>query len=209
MAEAALVIYLLYLATAFGVRSLLHRRATGSTGFHGVGGRVGSAEWFAGALFIVALALGFAAPPLALADVLEPIGALDSDPVNWAGLLLAVAGSVMTLLAKTAMGASWRIGVDHAERTELVTDGPFGLVRNPIFAAMIPTALGLALMVPSVAALAGLAALLLALELQVRVVEEPHLLRVHGSAYAEYAARVGRFVPGIGTLDRISSAVGT
>jgi protein-S-isoprenylcysteine O-methyltransferase Ste14 len=44
------------------------------------------------------------------------------------------------------------------------------------------------------------AALVLALEIQVRLVEEPHLLRAHGSAYGEYASRVGRFVPGLGRL---------
>ena len=36
--------------------------------------------------------------------------------------------------------------------------------------------------------------------MQVRAVEEPHLLATHGRAYADYAARVGRFVPGIGRL---------
>ena len=98
------------------------------------------------------------------------------------------------------MGSSWRIGVDHAERTELVTSGPFALSRNPIFAAMIPTSLGLGLMVPSGVAPVGVAALLVALELQVRIVEEPYLRRVHGASYADYATRVGRFVPGVGLL---------
>ena len=98
------------------------------------------------------------------------------------------------------MGDSWRIGVDEEERTALVTSGPFAVVRNPIFAAMLPTSLGLALLVPNVVALAGLAALVIALEIQVRLVEEPYLLRAHGDAYSEYAARVGRFVPGLGRL---------
>jgi protein-S-isoprenylcysteine O-methyltransferase Ste14 len=40
----------------------------------------------------------------------------------------------------------------------------------------------------------------LALELQVRAVEEPYLIRSHGDAYRAYAARVGRFLPGIGRL---------
>ena len=59
-----------------------------------------------------------------------------------------------------------------------------------------------ALMVPSWIALAGVAALFIALELQVRVVEEPYLRRTHGRAYADYASRVGRFVPGVGKLVR-------
>jgi protein-S-isoprenylcysteine O-methyltransferase Ste14 len=104
------------------------------------------------------------------------------------------------LAAQIAMGESWRIGVDESERTELVTDGPFALARNPIFAAMLPTSLGLALMVPSWVAFAGLAALFIALELQVRVVEEPYLRRVHGRTYSDYASRVGRFFPGVGRL---------
>jgi protein-S-isoprenylcysteine O-methyltransferase Ste14 len=29
----------------------------------------------------------------------------------------------------------------------------------------------------------------------------PHLLSMHGRAYADYAARVGRFVPGVGRID--------
>ena len=61
----------------------------------------------------------------------------------------------MKIRAQIAMGASWRIGVDPDERTELVMDGPFAVVRNPIFAAMLPTALGLTLLVPSWVAILG------------------------------------------------------
>jgi protein-S-isoprenylcysteine O-methyltransferase Ste14 len=46
----------------------------------------------------------------------------------------------------------------------------------------------------------ALLALVGALELQVRRVEEPHLLRVHAATYRDYAARTGRFLPGIGRL---------
>jgi protein-S-isoprenylcysteine O-methyltransferase Ste14 len=200
MARLALALYLLYGALTFGVRTLVQLRRTGSSGFHGVGGRVGSAEWLAGIGFTLALAVGFAAPLLALLGVVEPVAALDTTALHVAGVVLALAGIAGTFAAQVAMGASWRIGVDPGERTALVTSGPFALVRNPIFAAMLPTALGLTLLVPSWVALAGLAGLLLALELQVRAVEEPYLLSVHGAAYAGYAARVGRFVPGVGRL---------
>jgi protein-S-isoprenylcysteine O-methyltransferase Ste14 len=100
------------------------------------------------------------------------------------------------------MGDSWRVGVDPAERTELVTDGPFALVRNPIFAAMIPFFAGIALLAPNALTIAGAVLLVAALELQIRFVEEPHLSRVHGQSYDDYAARVGRFVPGVGRLGR-------
>lgn len=200
MAVAALLAYALYLLLAFVLRTVIQLRRTGSSGFKGVSGRPGSPEWLAGVLFVVALLVGAAAPVLALADSVEPIEALDTTAAHAAGIVLFVAGLAVTLAAQFAMGSSWRIGVDHGERTDLVTGGPFALSRNPIFAAMIPTGLGLTLMVPSAVAIAGLAALVVALQLQVRVVEEPYLRATHGAAYEAYAARVGRFVPGVGRL---------
>ncbi len=200
MATAALVLYGVWFALAFGVQIALQVRRTGSTGVHGLPSDAGAVEWLAGALFVLGVALGAAAPILALLDVLEPIAALDGVVGHAVGAALAVAGIVLTFLAQLAMGDAWRIGVDPEERTALVTDGPFELVRNPIYSAMLPTALGLALMVPSAVSLCGLAALAIGLELQVRRVEEPHLLCTHGDEYAGYAARVGRFVPGVGLL---------
>jgi protein-S-isoprenylcysteine O-methyltransferase Ste14 len=197
----ALAFYTLYLALAFGFRTWLQLRRTGESGFKGVSGRPGSLEWTAGVLFIVAIGVGVAAPLLDVFDVIEPLDALDSAGVRATGVAFFLAGLIGTLYAQIAMGTSWRIGVDESERTELVTSGPFGVVRNPIFAAMLPTSLGLALLVPNVVAFAGLAALLLALEIQVRLVEEPYLQRVHGDPYRQYAARVGRFVPGLGRLN--------
>jgi protein-S-isoprenylcysteine O-methyltransferase Ste14 len=200
MATTALIAYLVYLALAFGLRTVIQLRRTGSSGFKGVSGRPGSAEWCAGVLFVLALVVGVAAPVLALVDVVEPIEALDATGAHVAGIVLFVAGLGATLAAQVAMGESWRIGVDQTERTDLVTSGPFSLARNPIFAAMLPTSLGLALMVPSWVAIVGLVALFVALELQVRVVEEPYLRRAHGATYAAYTSRVGRFMPGFGRL---------
>jgi protein-S-isoprenylcysteine O-methyltransferase Ste14 len=200
MAAVALVLYGVWFGLAFGVRIALQVRRTGSTGVRGLGSGARASEWFAGTLFVVAIAVGAVAPILALFDVLEPVSALDGAVGHGIGLALAAAGIVLTFLAQLAMGDSWRIGVDSDERTRLVTDGPFQLVRNPIYSAMIPTVLGLMLMVPSVVAIVGLVGLVTALELQVRIVEEPYLLHTHGDGYASYAARVGRFIPGVGFL---------
>ena len=66
MAALPLALFVLYLALAFRARTILELRRTGSTGFKGVSGRLGSAEWLGGVLFAVALGLGLAAPVLAL-----------------------------------------------------------------------------------------------------------------------------------------------
>ena len=96
------------------------------------------------------------------------------------------------------MGDSWRIGVDPSETTTLVRTGVFGRVRNPIFTAMITFGFGIALVTPNVVAIVGFVLLVATIELQVRVVEEPYLLTVHGDAYRDYLANVGRFLPGVG-----------
>ena len=202
MPGLAVLLYVAYLGLAFGLRSWRQWRRTGSTGFKGISGRPGSADWLGGVLFVLALALGFAAPVLDLTGLVDPIAPLDDHAVHAIGAVLAVSGIALTLYAQNAMGSSWRIGVDESERTGLVTDGPFAVVRNPIFAAMLPTSLGLGLLVPNVPALLAVAALFVALELQTRAVEEPYLLRTHGAVYADYAGRVGRFVPGVGRRRR-------
>ena len=202
MPGLALGLYVVYILLAFGVRTAAHYRRTGSTGFRGVSGSPGSAEWWGGALFVLALVLGLAAPVLQLAGAVDPIDALDGEFGHAAGFGMTIGGLLTTIVSQAAMGDSWRIGVDEDERTELVTDGPFSTVRNPIFAGMIPVTLGFTLMAANPVTIAGLVALVVALEIQTRVVEEPYLLAAHGAAYADYASRVGRFFPYVGRLRR-------
>lgn len=197
MARAALVLYLVWVGTAFGVRAALQRRRTGDTGFRGISGRPGTASWWAGVLFVVAVLGGAAAPVAALAG-LPDLPGTRSTPVQGVGLVLALAGMALTLAAQTNMGASWRVGVDDSERTPLVTAGLFAHVRNPVFTAMAVAGAGFALLVPNLASVLALVALVAAVQLQVRVVEEPYLLNTHGGDYAAYRTRVGRFLPGIG-----------
>jgi protein-S-isoprenylcysteine O-methyltransferase Ste14 len=193
---------------AFGLRAWVHHRRTGTTGFVGFSGSVGSMEWLGGALFVLALVAGVAAPVFQLAGVLEPSAALDGMAVRAAGLTLYALGVAATLWAQFAMGESWRIGVDANARTALVLRGPFRWVRNPIFTAMTAATVGLALLVPNLFSLFAVVALLLGLEIHVRLVEEPYLARVHGGNYLRYAAGTGRFLPGIGRL-RTSPPVGS
>jgi protein-S-isoprenylcysteine O-methyltransferase Ste14 len=202
---AALVLFALYFAVAFGLRTWLQHRQTGDTGWRGISGQVGSVEWTGGVLFAVALVAAVCAPVADLAG-LDPIDMLVAEPIQAVGVALTLAGIGLTFAAQVSMGASWRVGVDEAEATDLVTDGAFAIVRNPIFTAMGVTGLGLFLVVPNIVALAGLLGLAVALQLQVRGVEEPYLARQHGHAWSAYSSRVGRFLPGIGTVSTAESS---
>ncbi|EHI12643.1 methyltransferase family protein [Mycolicibacterium thermoresistibile] len=192
----ALVLFTVFALLGFGWRSWVQYRRTGSTGFRGLSGRFGSAEWFAGVGFVAALATAVLAPMLQEVGVVTPL--TDAGWLHGVGVVLAVAGIAATVYAQIDMGESWRIGVDQTETTTLVRGGVFGLVRNPIFTAMLIFGSGVALVTPNVIAVLGFALLLGSIQLQVRVVEEPYLAAVHGAEYREYLAEVGRFVPRVG-----------
>ncbi len=132
---------------------------------------------------------------------MAPFAVLDNTVAKTLGVALFTLGAVGTLAAQGAMGTSWRVGVDESERTQLVIAGPFAVVRNPIFTAMISASLGMALMVPNTVALAAFASLVAAVELQVRFVEEPYLIRTHGDRYLDYASRTGRLLSGLGRIE--------
>jgi protein-S-isoprenylcysteine O-methyltransferase Ste14 len=195
MSTVALVLYVVALVVLFGVRSWVQHRRTGSTGFRGISGTPAEAGWWGGVLFIAAMVLGLTGPLLAVTGTVPA----DPDPaLAVVGLILALVGFAATLAGQAGMGASWRIGVDEAERTDLVTAGVFAHVRNPIFTAMVLAQFGMVLLVPTWVSVAALVALVAAVELQVRAVEEPYLRLVHGDVYEAYVARTGRFVPGVG-----------
>ncbi|MBI1946281.1 MAG: isoprenylcysteine carboxylmethyltransferase family protein [Deltaproteobacteria bacterium] len=198
MTKVLLIGLAVYGLVAFGWRSFVQWRRTGSTGFRGLSGKAFSGAWIGGVSFVVALLAVVLAP---VADLAELPRLFDlPTPLAACGFALFSVGLAITVLSQVHMGDSWRIGVDAGERTGLVHTGLFRVVRNPIFSAMWLTVAGVLLVVPNVLSVLALVALTAALELQVRLVEEPYLLRTHGDAYRRYAAAVGRFVPGLGRL---------
>ncbi|RSM77274.1 isoprenylcysteine carboxylmethyltransferase family protein [Kibdelosporangium aridum] len=198
MAALALVLYVVFLVGGFALREIAHRRMTGASGINGVlSGRPGTAVWWAGLVLVLSTVLCIAAPIVQLSG-LDPVSALVAPPIQITGIVLAVLGFLGTVLAQHGMGPSWRVGVNPDETTGLVTQGAFTVVRNPIFVSTVICFLGLTLMAPNIIALIGFAGLLIAVELQVRVVEEPYLRQTHGEAYVGYGRKVGRFLPGVG-----------
>ena len=73
-------------------------------------------------------------------------------------------------------------------------------MRNPIYTGSFLAIAGVFLMVPNVLSAVALILIIPGLEIQVRRVEEPYLLRTHGDTYRAYARRVGRFIPWVGRL---------
>jgi protein-S-isoprenylcysteine O-methyltransferase Ste14 len=198
--DIALVLFAVFGVLGFGWRSWLQHRRTGSTGFRGTSGRIGSLEWIAGVGFPVALMVAVGAAILQWASVIEPFSMLSAVWIQVTGIVLAAAGIATTVYAQLEMGDAWRIGADERERTTLVHTRIFGRVRNAIYTAMFTFGLGIALVTPNLVVFAGFVLLVATIELQVRRVEEPYLSRTHGDAYRGYTASVGRFIPGVGLI---------
>lgn len=199
MAGWALALMGLFLVLAFGVRVAVALRTTGSSGISSIRSAP-PIELIGGGMFGLATLLGGINPLLAVLDVVEPWVELDTTTAHVAGFVLCGVGILGTFAAQMEMGSSWRIGVDPGERTELVTGGVFGLCRNPIYSFMGVAWVGFALLVPTPLVLAAGVLLIAGLEIQVRLVEEPHMIRTHGETYLAWARRVGRFVPRLGRL---------
>lgn len=113
-----------------------------------------------------------------------------------------VVGAVLILLA-TALATwvmvvfrTWRIKAELAEGHELCTEGPFRLVRHPIYTAMWLQSIGTAVWLPNPVALAAVVAMFIAGDLRARS-EEKLLLRVFGEPYRALLGRTKRFVPGL------------
>lgn len=181
-----------------GVRVAVQLRTTGQTGLIGLRSGAGPLEWLSGILFVGGMAMSVVSITLVLGGSLDPIDSVDTTAIHVVGIVLAGVGGITVFLAQLGMGASWRIGVSDDQGTDLVTTGWFSLVRNPIYSAMIVGWVGFALLVPTWLSIAAVFVIAAGLELQVRFVEEPYLIRAHGDAYRAYRSRVGRFLPGVG-----------
>src|ERR1700760_2847262 len=119
-AESALALALLavFRLLGFGWRASLQRRRTGSYGFHGVSGRVGSVEWAAGVGFVVAVVVAGLGPLLQFFAVVVPWATPEwTGPT---GVAVAAAGIGLTVWAQLQMGDSWRIGGGNQGTHQLV-----------------------------------------------------------------------------------------
>jgi protein-S-isoprenylcysteine O-methyltransferase Ste14 len=175
-------------------RIVVHRRLTGTSGV-AVGRSVPAAQRR------VAAVLGIGTLLVGVGPLAHLAGAgWDWTPGNEfithaAGVLLMVAGLAWAWWAQQTMREHWRVGQDPTQRTALVTTGPFGRMRHPIYTGMVVLALGVTMTDPTYPGAVGVVVLAIGVRLQAINVEEPHLREVHGHDYEVWARRTGRFLP--------------
>ncbi|HEX7503503.1 MAG TPA: isoprenylcysteine carboxylmethyltransferase family protein [Acidobacteriota bacterium] len=118
-----------------------------------------------------------------------------SQALEIVGLAAYLAGFFLMAWALIALGRGYQSGGSAPRvKDELVADGPYRLVRHPMYAAALAISLGLACLTRSPLFLAVFF-IYLALILFLIALEEKGLRKAYGESYAAYRQNVKRLVP--------------
>jgi protein-S-isoprenylcysteine O-methyltransferase Ste14 len=135
------------------------------------------------------------------ASLEKPAGSTFADlrpgAPGWIGLALIATGAALGLWSMLWLDRVLR--EPSAPLPPLVTGGPYGYVRNPLYAAAGVVCVGIVTVyAPWSGATAG-RGILVALLVHAAVVrlEEPRTLRNLGPVYEDYCRRVPRWIPGL------------
>jgi len=123
--------------------------------------------------------------------------------VRWLAAAIGFCALLATSACWARMGRNWRMAVSKAKKGDLITDGPFRLVRHPIYALSRVLMACSALVVPSWPMFALLLVHLVLTQIKART-EEEHLLVIHGDTYRDYRARTRAFLPRLRPAARLS-----
>jgi len=117
--------------------------------------------------------------------------------ISIAAIAIAIASEWLAFAAAITLGKQWALVARVIEGHELVERGPYGLVRNPIYLAMLGmlVATGLAISYWQ-ALLAALIVFLVGNEIRIRS-EEKLLREAFGTKFDDYARRVPAVFPRI------------
>ena len=148
---------------------------------------------YAGMVVVALLLVGTPVPELPILGLrVFPHGTL----AGWAGAGLCVAGLCFAIWARLTIADNWSADVQIKEGHELVTTGPYRLVRHPIYAGIVTMLAGTWMLAGSLGSLIGIALGFVAVWRKLHM-EENYMRREFPGEYPQYAARVKRLIPGV------------
>ena len=109
------------------------------------------------------------------------------------GAVLFAVGLAIAVWARLHLGRNWGMPMTRKDRPELVTTGPYRVVRHPIYAGILLGLLGTAL--ATNVDLLIVVAVLTAYFLYSASVEERDMTNAFPGAYASYRARTKMLIP--------------
>jgi protein-S-isoprenylcysteine O-methyltransferase Ste14 len=111
------------------------------------------------------------------------------------GVALVLAGVGFAICARLALGANWSgLVVTTKQGHELIQNGPYAIVRHPIYTGILFAMIGTALTRGILAGYIGVAAGLVAIMIRVGI-EEQLMIDRFGEAYQAYRRRTWKLIP--------------
>jgi protein-S-isoprenylcysteine O-methyltransferase Ste14 len=112
----------------------------------------------------------------------------------WLGAAVTIAGLLFAVWARENLGRNWSRSVTIKQGHELITAGPYAVVRHPIYTGILTGFIGTAVALAQVRGFIALLLFLLAFWIKLRM-EEQWMRAQFGDAYATYARRTAVLVP--------------
>jgi protein-S-isoprenylcysteine O-methyltransferase Ste14 len=112
----------------------------------------------------------------------------------WLGAAITVAGLLFAVWARKYLGRNWSSSVTIKQDHELITTGPYALVRHPIYTGILTGFLGTAIALSQVRGFIALVVMFLVFLAKFRR-EEEWMRSQFGETYVTYAHRTAALVP--------------
>lgn len=112
----------------------------------------------------------------------------------WLGTAVMVSGLLFAVWAREHLGSNWSRSVTIKQSHELITTGPYAVVRHPIYTGILAGLLGSAIALSQVRGFIGFALISLVLWLKLSM-EEKWMRSEFGETYATYAHQTAALVP--------------
>ena len=112
----------------------------------------------------------------------------------WLGAAITVGGLLFAVWAREHLGRNWSHSVTIKQDHELITSGPYAVVRHPIYTGILTGLLGLAIALSEVRGFVVFVLFFLMFWAKFSI-EEQWMRSQFGETYAEYVHRTAALVP--------------
>jgi protein-S-isoprenylcysteine O-methyltransferase Ste14 len=117
------------------------------------------------------------------------------DAANWVLAGACGAGLLFTWWARISLGSLWSASVSRKDDHTVIQNGPYRLVRHPIYTGLIVAARAHAVVIGQIANLAGALIMAFGFWLKARLEERFLSQELGAAAYSEYRRRTPMLVP--------------
>jgi protein-S-isoprenylcysteine O-methyltransferase Ste14 len=142
--------------------------------------------------FLIAIVL-FSTKRIPLSWLYRPLWPQGLWPF-WVGAVFLVGGLLFAVWARERLGRNWSRAVTIKQDHELITTGPYAMVRHPIYTGILTGFAGSAIAVSQVRGVIAVILVFLIFRAKLRM-EEEWMRSQFGETYATYADQTAALVP--------------